>query len=119
MNTLKTWKSHCPKGKLDLVFPNGVGNVEGSSNIYHRILAPLQIECGIIKPNGKAKYGMHAFRHAAASLFIEQGWTPKKIQSILGHADISLTFNTYGHLFEDREKDQEAMAKMEADLLAA
>lgn len=116
---LKAWKTHCPKGELGLVFPNGAGNVEGQSNIYHRILAPLQIECGIIKPNGKAKYGMHSFRHAAASLFIEQDWTPKRIQKLMGHSKITMTYDTYGHLFEDREKDQEDMAKMEADLFAA
>lgn len=31
---LTTWKVACPKGALDLVFPNGVGNVETHSNRF-------------------------------------------------------------------------------------
>jgi hypothetical protein len=29
-------------------------------------------------------YTFHALRHAAASLFIEQGWSPKKLQAVNG-----------------------------------
>jgi integrase len=77
------------------------------------------IECEITKTDGKPKFGIHALRHAAASLFIEQGWPPKKIQVILGHSSINMTFDVYGHLFHDPEEDVELMAKMESDLLAA
>jgi integrase len=113
------WKIRCPVGSLNLVFSNGKGNVEGHANIYHRIFKPLMIECEITKTDGKPKFGIHALRHAAASLFIEQGWPPKKIQVILGHSSINMTFDVYGHLFHDPEEDVELMAKMESDLLAA
>jgi integrase len=33
VNTLKEWKLACPKGDLDLVFPNGAGKVETHQNI--------------------------------------------------------------------------------------
>jgi integrase len=42
---------------------------------------------------------LHALRHAAASLFIEQGFTPKRVQALMGHSSIQVTFDTYGHLF--------------------
>jgi integrase len=77
--------------------------------------------CGIVKEGGgKARYGFHAIRHAAASLFIAHlEWTPKRVQSVLGHASITMTFDRYGHLFEDREGDQEALKKLEAAIVAA
>ena len=40
VNTLKEWKLGCPRGDLDLVFPNGAGNVESLANIINRGLSP-------------------------------------------------------------------------------
>ena len=37
---------------------------------------PLMIRCGIVGSKGNPRFGFHALRHAAASLFIEQGWAP-------------------------------------------
>ena len=62
-------------------------------------------------------YGLHAMRHACASLLIAQAWLPKRIQVFLGHATIGLAFDTYGHLFKDSEGDQKAIAKLEGALL--
>jgi integrase len=42
----------------------------------------------------KPKYGLHALRHAAASLFIEQGFSPKRVQALMGHSTIQMTFDT-------------------------
>ena len=69
------------------------------------------------KPVMVARYGLHALRHAAASLFIEQNWTPKKVQGIMGHSSIQVTYDTYGKLFRDDDAAQAAMAKLEASLL--
>jgi integrase len=33
-----------------------------------------------------AKYGMHALRHACASLWIENGYNPKQIQRLMAIA---------------------------------
>ncbi|CTQ51841.1 Integrase [Roseibium album] len=116
---LMAWKADCPQGDLDLVFPNGNGNVENPSNISNRILHPLMMEAGITNNEGKPKFSFHALRHAAASLYIEQGWPAKKIQTLLGHASITMTFDVYGHLFDNAEDDVELFAKLEADLVAA
>ena len=68
----------------------------------------------------KAKYGFHSLRHAAASLFIAHlGWTPKRLQTVMGHSSIQMTFDLYGHLFEDTDGDREAMKKLEAAIVAA
>jgi integrase len=47
------------------------------------------------------------------------GWTPKRVQTVMGHSSIQMTFDLYGHLFEDREGDREAMKKLEAAIVAA
>ncbi|GGC23668.1 site-specific integrase [Novosphingobium marinum] len=116
---LKAWKIACPKGDLELVFPNGAGNVETHSNIYNRIFKPLMVKCKIVDGEGAPRFSLHAMRHAAASLFIEQGWPPKKIQTMLGHSSITMTYDVYGHLFHDPAKDVDLMSEMERDLLAA
>ena len=120
LNTkLKEWKLACPTGELNLVFPNGVGNVETHSNIYNRIFKPLMLKSGIVDGEGAPRFSLHAMRHAAASLFIEQGWPPKKIQTMLGHSSITMTYDVYGHLFHDPAKDVDLMGEMERGLLAA
>jgi integrase len=86
-------------------------------NLRERLLLPLQVKAGVVDRDGRAKYGFHAFRHAAASLFIESlHWPPKRVQAIMGHANISMTFDLYGHLFEDPEADRSAMARLELAL---
>ena len=135
VNTLKEWKLSCPRrnrtedqpGELHYVFPNGLGRVESHSNVHSRGFIPLQIAAGITVDTGekdedgnpilKAKYGLHALRHAAASLFIEQGMKPKRVQEIMGHSTISMTLDTYTHLYPAPEDDQAAMAQLQARLL--
>jgi integrase len=119
VNTLKQWQSECPKGERDLVFPNTVGNIETMQNIHARVWVPLQNKCGLTD-NGEPRYGFHVLRHAAASLFIKYlGWSPKRLQTVMGHASIMMTFDRYGHLFEDVTADREDMAKIEAAVRAA
>jgi integrase len=119
VNTLKEWRLACPKGPLDLAFPNTKGRVERPSHIRDRFLAPLQVRAGITTDPRKPKYGMHSFRHAAASLFIEQGFTAKRVQVLMGHSAIAMTFDTYGHLFPAPADDQAAMRQLQAKLIGA
>lgn len=116
---LTDWKSKAPASPLGLVFPNSAGNVQNYSNIYNRVFKPMLIQEGIVDNKGEAKFGIHALRHAAASLFIEQGWNPKKIQNLLGHASITMTMDVYGHLFENAEEDISMFEKLDQDLMAA
>jgi integrase len=115
VNTLRQWRLACPRGELDLVFPNRHGRVQTLQNLRERVFLPLQESCGIT-----ARYGFHALRHAAASLFIAHlAWTPKRVQAVMGHASISMTYDRYGHLFADAEGDREAMQRLEAAVLMA
>jgi integrase len=124
-NALREWRLACPKGEHDLVFPNTKGNVDSLPNMHRRGLGVLQVATGIAEPGvdrkGRAaispKYGLHSLRHAAASLFIEQGFTPKRVQSLMGHSSIQVTFDTYGHLYPTKEEDQVAMQQLQARLV--
>jgi integrase len=127
-NTLKEWRPNCPPGPLGLVFPNGAGNVESHTNIVNLFWDPLQIKAGMTvegldaagKPVAAPKYGLHALRHAAVSLFIAHlGWTPKRVQTVAGHSSIRMTYDLYGHMFTDRTNDQEAFKNLEAAIVAA
>jgi integrase len=104
-NVLREWRLRCPKGELGLVFPNGLGNVEHHNNIRGRGLDKLQVKAGIVDGEGKPKYGLHTLRHFFASWAIEQGFSPKRLQALLGHSSITMTFDTYGHLFPAGEDD--------------
>jgi integrase len=109
VNTLKVWKLACPRGELDLVFPNTEGKVQSLPNLHRRGLGPVQVAAGISPDRDHPKYGLHSFRHAAASLFIEQRFSPKRVQALMGHSSIQMTFDVYGHLFPSEADDQAAM----------
>ncbi|PWC81234.1 site-specific integrase [Azospirillum sp. TSH64] len=100
---LKSWRIACPKGPLDLVFPNGSGKVESLSNIANRFWYPLQVEAKVVGEDGKARYGIHALRHFRASVLIESRADIKEVQRELGHSSAQITLDTYGHLFDDAE----------------
>lgn len=129
LHTLKAWKLGCPNGNLGLVFPTGSGGVETHGNILSRVFWPIQIEAGVtVLKDGKdeqgravkvpdAKFSLHALRHAAAALWIEQGLSPKRIQSLMGHASIQQTFDQYGYLLEAREDEAAKLAAIETGLL--
>ena len=50
-------------------------------------------------------------------MFIEQGMNPKRIQVVMGHSSIQMTYDVYGHLFTDDEADQKHMQAIETRLL--
>lgn len=122
---LKEWKLRCPNGPLDLVFPTQRGTVQSHSNIMSRFFRPLQIKAGVIKAAQraplasnnkkkiKAKYGLHALRHFCASLWIDADCSAKKVQTLMGHASITQTYDTYGYLFDRRERDRQVSVNIQ------
>ena len=135
---LTEWKLACPKGQAGLVFPNGDGTVEWHSNIISRVWIPLQLAAGVReqvrdengklvrddngKPVLKAKYtGLHALRHFYASWCINRevdgglGLPAKVVQERLGHSSITVTLDTYGHLFPNGD-DAAKLAQAEGKL---
>jgi len=113
---LESWRLSFPRGDLNLVFPNGAGNIETLANIHRRGFAPLLKRLGIVDQKGKHRFRIHDLRHAAASLLIEEGWSPKKIQTVLGHSSIQMTYDTYEHLWDDHAADQDGIARIEQRL---
>jgi integrase len=47
----------------------------------------------------------HDLRHSAATLLLVQGVHPRCIMELLGHASITTTMNTYGHVLEEMKKE--------------
>jgi len=66
-----------------------------------------------------ALWALHSLRHFFASWAIEQGFTPKRLQALLGHSSIQMTFDTYGHLFPSLEDDHAKFAAGELKIRAA
>ncbi|MCO8123983.1 tyrosine-type recombinase/integrase [Stieleria sp. TO1_6] len=47
----------------------------------------------------------HALRHTCGAWLATQGENPKTIQTIMRHSSITLTIDTYGHLFPASKSD--------------
>jgi integrase len=123
INTLREWKLACPKGSLDLVFPNGAGKPESPSNVLQRGLHPMMIAAGLTTRKGEAKYtGLHALRHFFASWCINRRVDGglelplKVVQARMGHSTIAMTADVYGHLFP-RGDDSAELAAAESFLV--
>ena len=124
VSALREWKLACPRfaeageRRLRFVFPDSDGNVDSHHNIHRsRGLGRVQRDAGITTDARAPKYGLHSLRHTAASLFIEQGFTPKRVQALMGHSSIQMTFDVYGHLFPSAADDQAAMSQLQARLI--
>ncbi|MBQ8751735.1 MAG: tyrosine-type recombinase/integrase [Clostridia bacterium] len=46
----------------------------------------------------------HELRHSCASLLLNSGCSLKDVQEWMGHADIKMTANIYGHLDASRKQ---------------
>jgi integrase len=50
------------------------------------------------------RFRPYDLRHSHASLLIDLGAHPKAISERMGHAEICVTMNVYGHLFSDAQE---------------
>ena len=57
-----------------------------------------------VEKSGVKKIRVHDLRHSHASYLINQGVEPLLIKDRLGHKDIKITLNTYGHLYPNQQK---------------
>src|SRR5262249_6028843 len=99
-------------GAGDYVFCNGVGQITFHSSIQERGFIPAQAAARIAPP----KYGLPSLRHLYTSWLIElRHYSPKEIQTMLGHATLARTCDTYGHLLKKSdEEEQKDRGKLEA-----
>jgi integrase len=77
-----------------LVFTSPRGGSIRRNRFHESVWAPGVAAVGL--PKGTR---FHALRHTYASLLIEANEPPKVIQERLGHASITETMDTYGHLY--------------------
>jgi integrase len=140
VKALRRWKLRCPPTPTNLMFPaRRQGRPRGAADtplalgpmkqhaitdrfLAVQIAAGLAIDSGEIDKAGKTvwkpRYGLHALRHAAASAWINQGVDLKRLQVWIGHANITLTLNCYGHLLTDAQADAALASGAEEALFA-
>lgn len=75
----------------DYIFRWPDGRDISTDYVTHRFAA-------ILKNNGMKKIRFHDLRGSCATMLISMGYNLKEIQDWLGHADIKMTANVYGHL---------------------
>jgi integrase len=68
------------------------------------------------RENGLKRITPHECRHTFASLMIAAGVNAKALQTFMGHANITTTLDTYGHLMPGSE--DEAAGLLDAYLTA-
>ena len=84
---------------LDLVFTNELGRPIERQNLVRRSFNPLLEEAGL------RRVRFHDLRHSAATWLFSEGVHPKVVQERLGHANISITLDTYSHILPSLQKD--------------
>jgi integrase len=104
---LKKWKLQCPVTDLNLVFPSRKGHP-----VNHSSFVQTCFRKGLHK--SKLKHvTWHSLRHTNASIRIRSEQNPKYISQQLGHSGIEITYNLYGHLFNDAEFSRSQVAKLD------
>lgn len=72
------------------------------SNFRKNIWVPLQT-LAKVRPRR-----FHDLRHTYATLALSANVSPKVVQTVLGHRDITTTLNIYGHVLPDQQADAAA-----------
>ncbi len=72
-----------------------------SVRIMHRRRGWSDNSANRCKRAGITRIKFHELRHTCASVMAKPGVMPRYAQDRLGHADVSLTMNTYTHVLPD------------------
>jgi len=103
ITVLRQWRKTLAQERLLLgaaytdsgrVFPSVIGTPLGARNAARK-LAQLAAKAKIKHVN------LHALRHTYATRLLERGVHAKVVQELLGHADVTLTLNTYSHVMPE------------------
>ncbi|SER57390.1 Site-specific recombinase XerD [Faunimonas pinastri] len=116
LKKLKEWKLASKPNRKGLVLASRNGTPLSTPNFHKTEWPRLLGQAKLLTSEGRNRYHFHALRHFAASLFIEQGLPPKRVQYLMGHASITITFDRYGHLFPGDGLEEAAATAIESSL---
>ncbi len=122
LHALLEWKMAYPFGPGGFVFCS-LDHTRRGQVLSHEALwnafRYAQREARITDERGRPKYRFHVLRHFFASLGIEQGFNPKRLQALLGHSSVKMTYDVYGHLFPNPVDDHERLAAMQTMVMGS
>ena len=78
-------------GNREWVFPSPTGGPMSPDSVLHMLQR-------VLKRAGLPRIRFHDLRHTCASMLLSEGYGLKDVQEWLGHSDIKMTANIYGHL---------------------
>ena len=94
LTLLKTLRD-ATEAPYGLVFSAGSPDTTVAYNPLMDAVRPLLEQAGV------PWYGFHAFRHTFATNCYYKGCDVKRLSKLLGHANVTITYNTYIHLYGD------------------
>jgi integrase len=97
-------KAEGPYQEQDLIFATADGGPLDDAHIVQRVFRPALTAAAL------RRIRFHDLRHTTASLLIAQGENPKYVQKQMRHASSDITFDRYGHLYPD--SNREAVERM-------
>ena len=89
---------HAINGDFDYVMSNSKGKILIPKN-FDRMLRNVLLRCGL-EPSGA-----HVLRHTYASMLFKNGVDVKTVSELLGHKDVSVTYNIYIHLIKEQKHE--------------
>jgi len=109
--------NHAAPNEFDLVFPTATGRWQSIINWRKLGFAAACFEAGLVEQaevNGRIierpRFSPYDLRHFYASMLIEQRVNLKRVQTLMGHSNITTTLNIYGHLIERADISEEKKA---------
>jgi integrase len=81
-----------------LVFSTQRGTLVNPTNLRKRSFKPL------LKKAGLPAIRFHDLRHTCATLLLSKNVNPKIVSEMLGHANISITLDTYSHVLPNMQE---------------
>lgn len=108
--TLEMARHYADKhGDGELVFPSREGNGHQPYRYFlRRGWHKLMEEAGLVEECPEEErlrpmYTPYSLRHFFASMLIHQNTNLKFIQTVMGHKNIKMTFDVYGHIIKEKE----------------
>ena len=91
-----TLRAHRPCNAVEdaFVFPGRDGGASDQGSLRRRVLIPAAERARL------TGVGFHTLRHTCASMLIESGLSPLRLQRWMGHHSPAFTLESYGHLID-------------------